>query len=53
MIPLILGALALGGVAIYKIKEEEKQKQEEEKRILASGIYEVDQMSGKEFEKLL
>ncbi len=64
MIPIILGAVALAGAAIYGVseaikeeerckQEEERRKQEEEKRILASGIYEVDEMSGKEFEKLL
>lgn len=57
MIPLILGAVALGTAAVYGvsefIKEGERQQQEEEKRILDSGIQEVDEMSGKEFEKLL
>ncbi|AFY32392.1 restriction endonuclease [Calothrix sp. PCC 7507] len=64
MIPIILGAAALAGAAIYGVselikdgerqrQEEERQRQEKERRILASGIHEVDEMSGKDFEKLL
>lgn len=34
-------------------QEEERQRQEEERRIIASGINEVDEMNGREFEKLL
>ncbi|WP_066378063.1 restriction endonuclease [Anabaena sp. CA = ATCC 33047] len=57
MIPIILGAAALASAAIYGfselIKDNERQHQEEERTILASGIHEVDEMSGKDFEKLL
>jgi restriction system protein len=53
MIPLILGAAAIVGAVIYGANESDKARKEEEKRILASGINEVDSMSGKEFEKLL
>lgn len=35
------------------IKEAEKRRQEEEKRIFDSGICQVDKMSGREFEELL
>lgn len=63
MIPIIIGA-ALAGAAIYGVnefikegerqeQEQRRREQEEERRILASGIREVDEMSGKEFEKLL
>ncbi len=64
VIPIIIGA-ALAGAAIYGVnefikegerqeqEEESRRRQEEERRILASGIREVDEMSGKEFEKLL
>ncbi|MDV2990543.1 MAG: hypothetical protein N4J56_000197 [Chroococcidiopsis sp. SAG 2025] len=57
MLPLIVGA-ALAGAAIFVgvnelAKESERHRQEEERRILASGIQEVDKMSGKEFEQLL
>ncbi|PAX53210.1 restriction endonuclease [Brunnivagina elsteri] len=51
MIPLILGAAAVLGAVIYGVNESERK--DEEKRILNSGIREVDEMSGKEFEKLL
>lgn len=60
MIPLILGAAALAGAVIYGAhesekarREEEQARREEERRILASGINEVDNMSGKDFEKFL
>lgn len=56
MIPFILGAAAIVGAVIYGVSESEKAEKaekEEEKRILTSGINEVDEMTGKEFEKLL
>lgn len=53
MIPLILGAAALAGAVIYGAHESEKARREEERRILASGINEIDNMSGKDFEKFL
>ncbi|MBE9233878.1 restriction endonuclease [Cuspidothrix issatschenkoi LEGE 03284] len=49
MIPIILGAAALAGAVVYGISEAKK----EEERILASGINDVDNMKGVEFEKFL
>lgn len=57
MIPVIIGALATAGAigyGIYKAGEEEERRREEEKRkIVASGIAEIDLMTGKEFEKYI
>ena len=57
MIPIILGTLAtvsaIGYIAHKTTEEAERRKREEEKRIIASGIAQVDQMTGKEFEKYI
>lgn len=52
MFPLLVGAAIAIGSVIIGVSEYER-KEEEAKRILASGIDEVDKMTGKEFEKLL
>jgi HJR/Mrr/RecB family endonuclease len=61
MWPFIVGGAAVA-VAIAKSvvdrwkeeeKEEEKKEEEEKKRLLDSGILEVDEMTGKEFERFL
>ena len=66
MWPFIVGGAAVA-VAIAKsvvdrwkeeeeekrLEEEEKRLEEEEKRLLDSGILEVDEMTGKEFERFL
>lgn len=63
MWPVIAGIAVVGGAIISELieqeilrEEEERQRKaaaEEEKRLLNSGIYEVDSMTGKEFEKVL
>jgi restriction system protein len=57
MWPFIVGgaavAVAIAKSVVDRWKEEEKEEEEEEKRLLDSGILEVDEMTGKEFEKFL
>lgn len=59
MWPFIVGAAAVVGAAklvFDTLKEEEERKrleEEENKRLLDSGILEVDEMTGKEFERFL
>ena len=64
MLPVIIGALATAGAigyGIHKVGEEEARRQaeekrrqaEEERRIIASGIAEIDLMTGKEFEQYI
>ena len=57
MWPFIVGgaavAVAIAKSVVERWKEEEKEEEEEEKRLLDSGILEVDEMTGKEFEKFL
>lgn len=67
MLPVVIGVgiAVVGGVVGWLSEEERQRKQqqeeeerqrkqrEEEKRLLDSGIYEVDTMNGKDFEKFL
>jgi restriction system protein len=50
----VVGAIAKSVFDTLKEEEENKRREEEEnKRLLDSGILEVDEMTGKEFERFL
>ncbi len=59
MWPFIVGAAAVVGAIAKSVfdtlkeQEEIKRLEEENKRLLDSGILEVDEMTGKEFERFL